>query len=484
VEVIETAYMTKGGEIMNQNEAFTIAEAKRKQGDFPGAYEKFREIWDTSGIPRSGCGCAHCLRKMGRCEEAALIAREVMEKYPKVTWALNELIWSLIQGDLKKARERGDLESVNAVAEEIFSLSNDDLSKRVTFFSVVDSFRHKMKWERVLQWCDKIDPEILPVEKPMAGPEHRGISERERYCYAKIRALMHLERWDDARNACKEAQTLFPKKSDFPRWAARALGETGDVDGALAEFNELLRRYRREWYIDAERAELLQRKGEQDAALTLACSAALGRGELKTKVNVLSLVANILHCQGDNEIASAHILLAKEVRQREKWAVPRELQDLELSVNKALKPQGHDISEFSGSFEQLREICREYWARHAEKASPSAVVHRAPQLATATIAAGAKVSGAGPQVPGPDKGKPRAAAAEAPSGRFSGKLLVLNKNFGFIKPDDGSDNVFVLVQDIPKDHRNAGTGVTYSLKSNFDHKKGKDSVRAVAVKAK
>ncbi|MGV8122487.1 MAG: hypothetical protein AB2L14_22240 [Candidatus Xenobiia bacterium LiM19] len=473
---------------MNQNEAFTIAEAKRKQGDFPGAYEKFREIWDTSAIPRSGCGCAHCLRKMGRCEEAAMIAREVMEKSPQVTWARNELIWSLIQGDLKKAKERGDLEVMNAVAEEIFSLSNDDLSKRVTFFSVVDIFKQKMKWESVLQWCDTINPEMLPVEKPMAGPEHKGISERERYYYAKIRALMHLERWDDARKDCKEAQALFPRKSDFPRWAARALGETGDVDGALAEFNELLRRYRREWYIDAERAELLQRKGEQDAALALACSAAMGRGELKTKVNVMSLIAKILQAIGDNEMSLINIALAKEVRTREKWSVPRDLLDLEFSVQQVLKAEGKSHSVLPESFDKIRDKCREYWARHSEKAVSGGDVRHAPQLVKAGSSSMGTTSGSvtvgAPSASPAAAGKSQGSAEAAPAGRGSGKLLVLNKNFGFIKPDDGSDNVFVLVQDIPKDYRSVGTSVKYSLKSNFDHKKGKDSVRAVDVKAR
>ncbi len=473
---------------MNLNEAFTIAEAQRKQGDYPGACTQFKEIWDASGIPRSGCGYAHCLRKMGKCEEAALIAREVMEKNPQVTWALNELIWSLIQGDLKKARERGDLEVMNAVAEEIFSLSNDDLSKRVTFFSVVDILRHKMKWESVLQWCDKINPEILPIEKPIPEEKHKGISERERYYYAKIRALMNLDRWDDARDTCKEAQTLFPKKVDFPRWAARARGETGDIDGALAEFQDLLRRFRREWYIDAERAELLHRKGEQEPALTLACSAAMGRGELKTKVNVLSLIAKILHGAGDNEMALMHISLAKEVRSREKWTIPRDMLDLEFSMQQALKAAGKTISDSSGSFERIREKCREYWARHAENVSHSSVVHPAPQMVKAGSSTmgptSAAKAGELPGATGEIRGKSQVYAEVAPAGRYSGKLFVLNKNFGFIKPDDGGENVFVLVQDIPKECCSIGTGVTYSLKSNFDHKKGKDSVRAVAVKAR
>lgn len=473
---------------MNLNEAFTIAEAKRKQGDYPGAYEKFKEIWDSSGIPRSGCGCAHCLRKMGRCEEAALIAREVMEKSPQVTWALNELIWSLIQGDLKKARERGDLEVMNAVAEEIFSLSNDDLSRRVTFFSVMDIFRHKMKWDSMLQWCEKINPEMLPIEKPIPEEKHKGISERERYYYAKIRALMNLDRWDDARNTCKEAQALFPRKVDFPRWAARARGEAGDIDGALAEFQDLLRRYRGEWYIDAERAELLQKKGEQESALALACSAAMGRGELKTKVNVMSLIAKILQATGDNEMALINIALAKEVRTREKWSVPRDLLDLEFSVQQVLKAEGKPHSVSSESFEAIRDKCREYWARHSEKAGPGGDVRRAPQLVKAGSSSRGTtsdpVTGGAPSATSAVVRNAQGSAEPAIVGRGSGKLFVLNKNFGFIKPDDGSDNVFVLVQDIPKDYRSVGTGVTYSLKTNFDHKKGKDSVRAVEVRAR
>jgi len=473
---------------MNLNEAFTIAEAKRKQGDFSGAYEDFKEIWDTSAIPRSGCGCAHCLRKMGKCEEAALIAREVMEKSPQVTWALNELIWSLIQGDLKKAKERGDLEVMNAVAEEIFSLSNDDLSKRVTFFSVVDIFKHKMRWESVLQWCEKINPEMLPIEKPIPEEKHKGISERERYYYAKIRALMSLERWDDARNVCKEAQALFPRKADFPRWAARARGETGDIDGALAEFHDLLRRFRREWYIDAERAELLHRKGDHEASLKLACSAAMGRGELKTKVNVMSLIAKILQATGDNEMALINIALAKEVRTREKWSVPRDLLDLEFSVQQVLKAEGKPYSVSSESFDKIRDRCREYWARHREKAVPAEDVRHAPQLVKAGSSSRGTISGpvtgGAPSATAAVVGRSNVSSNAVQAGRGSGKLLVLNKNFGFIKPDDGSDNVFVLVQDIPKDYRSVGTGVTYSLKTNFDHKKGKDSVRAVEVKAK
>lgn len=54
--------------------------------------------------------------------------------------------------------------------------------------------------------------------------------------------------------------------------------------------------------------------------------------------------------------------------------------------------------------------------------------------------------------------------------------------FTYIERDDGGEDVYVIVRDLPEDCKQPMSRVEFALKKSFDKKKGRESVQAINLR--
>jgi cold shock CspA family protein len=317
----------------------------------------------------------------------------------------------------------------------MLQFASDSLATGKAVFAVIDAAKSATRWDIVSSWCDRLDRKQLATEPNMIEGR-KGISEAERWYFAKVKALVELKQWAEARVFAKEATANFPHKVDFYRWAAQARARQGDLSGGVEELEEIIHRGRVQWYILSELAELQHELGQNDHALGNACKAALAPGEDRHKVRLYELLTRIHLQVGKLESAGRHVELAKAVRQREGWGINNDLAQLERQVNE--KMANAELAETPLSLSQLFKLCRRDWEEGAIAGQARHVGH---------------VS-----------------------------RLIDGKDFAFIAPEMGGDSVYVKLRDLPRAAQKANARVEYSLVNAYDKKKERDTVRATDVR--
>jgi len=410
------------------------AEAHRKGGQFSEAEEIFRELWDEYPNPNVGWRWIYCLRKLENPQKAIEVARQVGASFPGDEWVRREHAWCIYSHEVKPAQLQKDLERVACSAQKMVDLSQDELIATRAAFAVIELAKDLSKWEVVSQWCGRLEPGKLSGEPHTYG-EHKGMSDLEQWYYAKVKALVNLKQWPEVRKLALEGAVAFPRKDDFRRWAAQARAYEGDMVGAAEELEDIIRRGNAQWYILSDLARMKLRLGQREEALRVACRAALAFGEDKAKVNLFSLLAELGLAMQQIEFAAYHVALAKAVRLREGWPLKDDLLLLEQQVNESLT--GSDSVALPTDLRRLLSACQAMWHKQVVAGKP----------------------------------------------RYTGRIcnLPAGKKFGFIAPDGGGENIHVPLRDLPLAAQRVGACVEYSLEPSFDHKKNRESVRAVDV---
>lgn len=394
---------------------------------FAEAGELFRQLWDGDGDAFSGSRYAYCLRKTGHADEALTVAQAVAEKYPEDAYARREVVWALYEAQFKPAKERSDLDALVRAGEQIVDLTDEELPIRLVSFAVVDLAKEKMKWLLVSAWCDRLDPQKLsPEPREMNG--RRVVSEREQWYFAKIKSLVELKHWDEARTLAQEALTSFPRQRDFARWSAQALAGQGHPVEAIAELDSLARARQPEWYLLHALAELQHHSGQAEAAYKTACQAALAFGEDKAKVGLFVLIGRIALDQRRYDVAVRHLKLTQLVRTREGWSVPGEVVYLENRARGAAKQAGETLGDLPDVLGKLRALCRRDWE--------------------AGVPPDQRVQPA--QRSGPQSGRSPAPALQADGQVRTGRIKAYkeDRGFGFITPDDGGADIFFHITQV------------------------------------
>lgn len=416
---------------------FASAEQLRKEGRFAEAEAIFRAIWEASPSPGAGWRMALCVRKRGAPAEALALMREVYRRFPEDAWVRSEAAWCVWAADLKPAGERLDVDAAREAARKMLALSDNALVLRLAVFGVVDAAREKGRWDVVSEWCDRLAPADLD-QAPRRVGEAKLMADRERWYFAKVKALIHLERWGEARAAALEAAGCYPRRADFPRWAAAALLETGDPDGAARELEALVRQGDPPWYVLADLARLELRRNRFEAALRAGARAALHPGaEEKAGVRLFLVIARAALALGRREVAAAHAALSRFVREREGWPVDGEALEVERGLAESAPP-GETPPDIPADERRRAELFRAGWL----------------------------------ELSGADTRRRRGRVGPVREDR----------SFAFILPEDGGAGVFVLLRDLPRAARREGTAVSFRLEESFDRKRNCASVRAVDLR--
>jgi tetratricopeptide (TPR) repeat protein len=414
---------------------FQDADALRTNGKYLEACEQFAQLWQQSPNPMIGWRYAFCLRKTNRLEEAERVAREALEKYPEDKYTKAELGWILYEKELRPASEQNDLRRTVEIANQILALNSEKFALTRVVLFVMRVAKERSDWKVLLEWADRLSPEDLnDQERTIEGK--RGMSERETWYINRARALLELQRWDEARRFAQEGLAKFPESIFLRRTAALALARSGDLEGGIAEMRALLSHPRADWYIKAELAEMEYQAHNFQESYRLICEAMLAtRQSGEYKVGYFVTLAQIALALNKIDVAAAHITLAKKIRIGKGWKIPPDLTRTEYDVLRASHQKWPDLPQ---DVRQLEQLCRRYWQE------------------------------------GKDEGLQfyRGTVQQYPEGRA----------FAYIKRDDGGDDVFVLIRDLPKECRQPGSRVEFALKASFDKKKQRESVQATNIR--
>jgi len=417
---------------MNDNELMNTANELLKQQQWKEAGTLFRQVWENENNAYAARCYLKCLRKAGYASASIKQGNKALNQFPGNKYIKNELVWAYYDDGIKPEESKENLYQLIESAKKILSLQPDTLPKELTVFAVIKAAKQKEKWDIVLEWCNFINPEELNDE-PIIVDGNRGRSRKEQWFFAKVKSLIELELWKEARVCALEAIKIYPREMNFYRFSALALANLGEEEKAILELQDILLKHREEWYIYQDLSDIYLRINQPETALKFACQSALSPGEDKIKVTLYEKICQQSLLLGKLEMSAQHLELSKAIREREGWKVKDTLQQLKAKINQEITNQQLTFTKFEGDINKLNQICRKYWNELLYQDIP----------------------------------------------RYCGTIESLppNQAHGWIIDDHGN-RVFFLQKELPKFLRKEKQRVSFILQESFDRKRDRKSVKA------
>lgn len=343
--------------MINPSERKQKANKFRRAGDFKEALTLYRSLWEETGDGYDGAGLLHCLRKLELFDDAIVLARVLIDKYPDFGWCRREVIWTLISGTLYKLEDTEPLEKVVQTAQEIMDLNPDGLGKKMVVFKVLKSAKSSNHWEIVNKWVVNIDPTSLSTE-PMTDISGReGWSDQSLWYNYRINGLIRKGYPKEAIVLVNEILEHFPKQRKFfLRLKALANHRLGDLPESEKIYQELCNRYKPDWWILHEYAKVVRETGRSENALKLMYQAASNHPKLESMVSLFVDIGMLCKEMEQNEEARAHLVLCKYIRNEKGWSVPESITD---TINELDKIIGN--KDQPSSLKEALSLCRTKW---------------------------------------------------------------------------------------------------------------------------
>lgn len=417
------------------------AEYLRKGNRFSEALPVFLRFFEKNADESSLWRAVHCARKNGDFDLAFKLIED-NKQFLKTSPALNtQLNWLKYDALVDKNKKSGNWEKVLSVCEEIIQQNPDenDLLFRLALFCAIDAAKKLNDNMKVLELTENIAPSKLPGEGEMFKGK-KLLSYRERWYFARISALFDAALYKECRKLAFEAISNYPRKIEFSRKAALSRMMMGYPEEAEEELLAISKIRGCPWYIAADLAKLRFDIGNFEDALNSAFEAANMHGDIKTKVNVFSLIAKIQLVMGENESAKNHAMLACSIRKRNSWKYPPDLEQL---------AQRFGLDDRLPAQEALLKICEKDWRGTSNNKIPEAVNEGNIIKKSVMGIVGSMIEG---------------------------------RPFTFLKCENGQ-NIYARIGDIPQKLRVEGAEVIFDMAESFDKTKNKKSVRAVEIKS-
>lgn len=318
------------------------ADQLREQERFDEAIPLYAQIWNISTENRDkwiGWRYAQCLRKAGRSTDALEICRDVYRIDDRFDHNNNLYGWCVYDTGIKQPENNFDEGRFIKAAEAITQLTTQgDYSpyERAVFAVVHHYEKYKdgtkpVPHAEIIAWLDKLDPAHLSTE-PSRGSDGKSYpSHREDWYTSRSKALLGLGRHEECVAVCTQALMEFQHLHyDYDVWfrntRAESLLALGRSEEALPDIEYVMERKSDAW-IRRRYALALSSVGRIDEAIAYAAEAAIPHQQLGFRWKVYLDLGNMLADNGQNELASKHILLAAAIRQEEGWEnIPQNLQ--------------------------------------------------------------------------------------------------------------------------------------------------------------
>lgn len=283
--------------------------------------------------------------------------------------------------------------------------------------------------EAVLEWSSKLNPELLNGD--ISG---NYSSKKETWYKLTTKALLDTGQYDECISLSTEALlnlSEFTYDNDvWFKWRiAKSFNQLGEYDQSVDYLNDI-KQFKNDWFIDNLMAENYFFKNDWDNALKYASSAALAKGDTDKKVNLYSLIEDILNIKNKQKEADIHAYLVYTIRKGHNWNID---ENLEYKIEKA----GFDLDneDYFTIEKHLHHLWEEYLYKNQE------------------LKKGVIVS------------------------------VLPNKKAGFIRCNEYPDNLYFSMNEFKHNITLAKTGqnITFYEADGFDKKKNKQVKNAVNI---
>ncbi|MBP7791522.1 MAG: hypothetical protein KA120_00465 [Candidatus Goldbacteria bacterium] len=418
------------------------AEKLRKGKKYKEALELYRKTWKERD-EKIEAGSLYCLRKLGEKEKALNLAKELEAKHSSewqkegFNWIKSEVIWTYIQFILNNNK---NLAEVEQCAEKILNYLPDELPRKKTIFAIIKVNKSQKKWDKVIFWSDKLEPEKL--NDKLDESSENDWPEQARWYNAKITALVELNRCDEALELLSKIKGKYPKINKyFIRLEASALHKKGKLKESEELYKTLCLGHKVDWWIKADYARLVKDLGRPEEALNMMYDAARSNRKLEMDVSVFEEIGEICERIGKEEEALDHYILEKFVRIDAVWKVPN---TVEAKIN-MLKNKIVTYIVPKTKQEALTK-CQQYWGVKSSEERKLDIK---------------------------DDRKPRR--------DLIGSIFMTEKEKVFCYIVTGNEKIYCLKEKLPKDCENNAV-VKFDAIPSFDKKKNIKSWKAINVK--
>jgi len=437
---------------INWNQAETLRKENRFAEALPLFMGYFAEHHDEPSLWR----CIHCARHLKDYNTAIELIEQNYQDFTRSEMLRVQFAWLKYDALIPSARKRGDWEGILKIADEIFELNPEDgeILFRLTLFAAIDAARNLNDFRKMLELTDLITPEKLAAE----GDSFKGrrmISWRERWYFARLHALFQAGLYEDCRRLAFMAFSEYPRKIEFARRAALCRDQIGARSEAEEELMAITKVKGCPWYIFADLAKIRFELGKYDEALASALTGAGMHGDLKTKVNLFSLIGKIQLVLGESDAALHHITLSCSIRNREHWKTPDDLKQLADRFG-----LGNNLPAPEIALKNCSPLWKKAGNQSAER-PPRNESYKSPQHEAAAISKTPLMTGLTGILGAVPEGRP----------------------FSFITSSGYQAPVYVKLAEIPEELRYEGARLSFDLIEGFDQKKGVKSVRAANIEA-
>lgn len=271
---------------------------------------------------------AQRFRKENRNDEAEDIFREFWQTSPKDFSEFNKTTFSWIlynkyiknNENIDEIVENGELITKLKKQEDQTKNSKYPCPYTLAVLKVLEALNKNNDFEEVMMWAETLNPDYLS-SKAIDFNGRKYPSNKEKYYSQLTKALLKLDDVDACYELSKEALQLDELTDDiWFKWRlAKCANEIGEYDEAIEYLKEIITK-KQDWYIKAEIANSYYFKGDFENSLSYAIDAALTTAPSESKVNVYSLIADLIEDEYPEE-AMQNRYLEYSIRLKKQWKI-------------------------------------------------------------------------------------------------------------------------------------------------------------------
>lgn len=246
--------------------------------------------------------------------------------------------WDLYFVKIKDNYNNHELEEnttklINAVSQKDNSKGNKPCPYTLAVLKLMRKYSDEKQYLDVLRWASRLDGEKLSNQQFKPNDEITMNSNKENYYLQTTKALLEIENYDQTIVYCQKALESIPKfNNDNDVWfklrIAKSYMELGEYDDSLEVLKDILK-VKKDWFLFRDMAESHFFKEEYDESLRWAAKAILADdGKLESKVNMFSLIGDILEIKGFEDESIINKYMYYVIRNAMEWSIKDELKDL------------------------------------------------------------------------------------------------------------------------------------------------------------
>lgn len=290
------------------------------------------------------------------CYELAIEADGELSQGDKDKYAWDLYFVKIKENEFIDELEENAKKIVDVVDQKDNSKGSKACPYTLTVIKLMKKYTESERYLDVLRWASKLDGKLLSNQQFKPNADITMNSNRENYYLQTTKALLEIENYDQTIKYCQDALVNIPKfNNDNDIWfklrIAKSYKELGEYDSSIDFLSDILK-YKHDWYIYRDMAENYFFKEDFDESLKWAAKAILAHdGKLESKVNMFSLIGDILEIKGFEDEAIINKYMYYVIRNAKDWSIDDDLKTL-------LSNYGLDLEnkDFNGLFKEYENM--------------------------------------------------------------------------------------------------------------------------------